>query len=239
MSLTDEILASTGNRQYPLPKKKWKYFQKWNHVLFFHWEVPVYFLQEHIPKEIELDTFNNMAWVSLVAFEVSDMRLRNMPSLPYLSNFQEINLRTYVIQDDKPGIYMFSIETDKLIEVLLTRTFIGLPYKKSNIKRTLKKIVSQNKTSNQKLDVTIGKTRPIAEKTNLDFWLTERHCLYEICGNEICRFDIHHKEWELKNLNVTINDILYNAGKYSLTTFPDKIQYADTLDVILWGKEKK
>lgn len=238
MSKTDQILASTGNRQYPLPEKKWKYFQQWNDTIFFHWEVPVYFLQEHIPKEIELDTFNNMAWVSLVAFEVKNMRLRNMPSLPYISNFQEINLRTYVIKDGKPGIYMFSIETDKLIEVLLTRAFIGLPYKKSKIKRTPKKIVSQNKNLNQQLDITIGKARPIAEKTNLDFWLTERHCLYEICNNRICRFDIHHKQWELKNLSVSINDILYHAGKYNLSIFPDKAQYSKKLDVILWGKEK-
>jgi len=238
MSKADQILASTGNRQYPLPEKKWKYFQQWHDTIFLHWEVPVYFLQEHIPKEIELDTFNNMAWVSLVAFEVRNMKLRRMPSLPYISNFQEINLRTYVIKDGRPGIYMFSIETDKLIEVLLTRVFIGLSYKKSKIKRTRKRIVSKNKTQNQRLDITIGKTRPLVEKTNLDFWLTGRHCLYETCANKICRFDIHHKQWELKNLSVSINDILYAAGKYNLNILPDKIQYSEKLDVILWGKEK-
>src|SRR5690606_5058980 len=121
MSKIDDILASTNNRQYPIPEKKWKYFQEWHDTIFLHWEIPVHFLQEHIPEKIELDTFNNMAWVSLVAFEVKNMRLRNLPSLPYVSNFLEINLRTYVIKDGKPGIYMFSIETDKFIEVLLTR----------------------------------------------------------------------------------------------------------------------
>jgi uncharacterized protein YqjF (DUF2071 family) len=165
MSKIDEILASTGNRQYALPVKKWKYFQQWHDTLFLHWEVPVYFLREHIPKQIELDTFNNMAWVSLVAFEVRNMRVRNLPAVPYISNFQEINIRTYVIKDGIPGIYMFSIETDKLIEVLLTRAFIGLPYQKANIKRTPKKLVSENKASNQKLDVTIGKSRPLIEKS--------------------------------------------------------------------------
>lgn len=238
MSKTDEILASISNRQYPLPEKKWKYFQEWHDTIFLHWELPVYFLQEYIPEEIELDTFNKMAWVSLVAFEVKNMRLRNVPSIPYVSNFQEINLRTYVVKDGKPGIYMFSIETDKLIEVLLTRVFIGLPYKKATMKRTPKKLVSRNKALNQRLDVTIGKTRPLTEKTNLDFWLTERHSLYETCGNKICRFDIHHKQWELKDLKVSVNDLVYTAGKYSLSTFPDKIHYAEKLDVVLWGKEK-
>src|SRR5690606_26374179 len=142
-----------------------------------------------IPEKIELDTFNNMAWVSLVAFEVKNMRLRNLPSLPYVSNFLEINLRTYVIKDGKPGIYMFSIETDKFIEVLLTRIFIGLPYRKSKIKRTRKKLVSKNKILNQRLNVKIGTNRPLTEKTHLDLWLTERHALYDISANKICRFD--------------------------------------------------
>jgi uncharacterized protein YqjF (DUF2071 family) len=238
MRNTDAILASTSNRHYPLPKKKWKYFQRWHDTLFLHWEVPVYFLREHIPGEIELDTFNNMAWVSLVAFEVKNMRPRNLPSLPFISNFQEINIRTYVIKDEIPGIYMFSIETDKLIEVLLTRFLIGLPYQKSKINRTSTKLVAKNRVSNQRLDITIGKSRPLTEKTNLDFWLTERHALYDTCENEICRFDIHHKEWDLKNIKVSINDIVYEAGKFSLTILPDKIQYAEELDVLLWGKEK-
>jgi uncharacterized protein len=238
MSKIDEILASTSNRHYPLPEKKWKYFQQWHDTIFFHWEVPAYFLQEHIPDKMDLDTFNDMAWVSLVAFEVKNMRYRNMPSLPHISDFQEINIRTYVLKDDIPGIYMFSIETDKLIEVLLTRVFIGLPYQKSKIKRTPKRLVSKNKALNQRLDITIGKRRPLTEKTHLDFWLTERHALYEICNNKVCRFDIHHKEWDLKNLKVSVNDILYDAGKFSLNILPDKIQYAEKLDVILWGKEK-
>ncbi|WP_426485251.1 YqjF family protein [Flavobacterium sp. 2] len=234
----EEILLNTRNREYPLPEKKWKYYQEWHKTLFFHWELPAYFLQDYIPKGIELDTFHNMAWVSLVIFEVKNMRLRNLPPFPFISHFPEINLRTYVIKDGKPGIYMFSIETNKLIEVLFTRMFIGLPYQKSKIKRSPNRLRSQNKTLKQHLDVNIGKIKPLAEKTPLDFWLTERHSLYENCDEEICRSDIHHKEWVLKELDVTINDINYNAGKYSVNTFPDKIQYSEKIDVLLWGKEK-
>jgi uncharacterized protein YqjF (DUF2071 family) len=238
MNISDEILSNTSNRQYPLPAKKWKYFQEWHETLFFHWEIPVYFLKEYIPEGLELDTYNKMSWISLVAFEVKNMRLRNLPPFPYISNFQEINLRTYVIKDGKPGIFMFSIETNKFTEVLLTRMFIGLRYQKSKIKKSAKRLRSDNKIQNQKLDVTIGKAIPLKEKTKLDFWLTERHALYENCGNTLCRFDIHHKEWDLKKPDVTINDIFYNAGKYNVSTFPDKVQYAQKIDVLLWGKEK-
>lgn len=133
MTKTDYILTQTSNRQYALPDRKWKYFQEWHDTLFLNWKVPKVLLEKHIPKELELDTFDNMAWVSLVAFEVKKMRPRNLPAIPYVSNFHEINVRTYVIKNGIPGIYMFSIETNKFIEVLLTRFFIGLPYQKSNI----------------------------------------------------------------------------------------------------------
>ncbi|HSD06238.1 DUF2071 domain-containing protein [Flavobacterium sp.] len=236
MGKIKEILANTDNRQFPLPQKKWKYFQEWHHTIFLHWEIPVYYIEEFIPKTIKLDTFNNMAWISLVAFDVKNMRLRNLPPFPYISNFHEINVRTYVIKDGIPGIYMFSIETNKLIDVLLTRVFIGLPYQKSDIKWEQKRLISKNTENYQSLDINIGKTRPLAEKTALDLWLTERHALYETSNNKLYRFDIHHKEWELQNLDVTINDILYDTGKYSLTNFPDRIQYAEKLELLIWGK---
>src|SRR4051812_40319705 len=101
MDKIKHILSQTSNRQYPLPEKKWSYFQEWHQTVFLHWEVPVYFLEEYIPKGIELDTYRNMAWISLVAFEVKNMRLRNLPPFPFISDFKEINLRTYVIKDDK------------------------------------------------------------------------------------------------------------------------------------------
>lgn len=238
MNKITNILSQTSNRHYALPEKKWRYFQQWHHTIFLHWEVPVYFLEHHIPKEIELDTYNGMAWISLVAFEVKNMRLRNLPSLPFISHFHEINVRTYVIKDDKPGIYMFSIETNKLIEVLLTRMFVGLPYQKSKIRRTARRLRSSNKTLQQHLDLTIGKVRPLQGKTALDFWLTERHALYEYCDTALCRFDIHHKEWDLKELHLTVNAINCTAGKYNLNTFPDKIHYAEKIDVVLWSKTK-
>jgi len=237
MGKIKEILANTDNRQFPLPQKKWKYFQEWHHTIFLHWEIPVYYIEEFIPNTIKLDTFNNMAWISLVAFDVENMRMRNLLPIPYISNFHEINVRTYVIKDGIPGIYMFSIETNKIIDVLFTRLFVGLPYQKSDIKWTQKRLISKNTDSYQRLDINIGKTKPLTEKTALDFWLTERHALYEASNNKLHRFDIHHKEWDLQNLDVTINDILYDTGKYSLTNFPDKIQYADKIEVLLWGKE--
>lgn len=238
MMNVNNILSDTSNRQYPLPQKKWKYFQEWHNTMFFHWKVPPELLERYIPEGIELDTKDNTAWVSLVAFEVKNMRLRSLPPIPYISNFNEINLRTYVIKDGIPGIYFFSIETDKFIEVILTRMFIGLPYEKSKMKRTLNSLCSENKISDYHLNIEFDDRTKWIKKTELDKWLTERLSLYENCNNKIYRFDIHHKEWKIRDFNAEISAICYNVGKFKLNLYPDKLHYSAKLDVILWGKEQ-
>ncbi|KAF2342600.1 YqjF family protein [Flavobacterium tistrianum] len=237
MASIKQILNATENRQYPLPQRKWKYYQEWYHTVFFHWEVPSYLLEKYIPKEIQIDTYAGMAWVSLVSFEIKNMRLRYLPMLPYISNFEEINIRTYVTKDGIPGIYLFSIETNKLIEVLFSKLFIGLPYEKAEIKRSGNRLFSQNLKQNHLLDIKIGKTSSI-QKTDLDVWLTERHSLYDICNDKICRFDIHHKEWEILDLEIRIKDIWYEAGDFIINTYPDRIHYTEKIEVLLWGKKE-
>lgn len=235
MATIKQILNATENRQYPLPNRKWKYYQEWHHTVFFHWEVPIYFLEKYIPKELQLDTYSSMAWVSHVSFKIKNMRLQYFPPFPYISTFEEINIRTYVVKDGIPGIYLFSIETNKLIEVLLTRFFIGLPYEKAEIERSGNHLVSNNIKKNNLLDITIGETASF-QKTDLDLWLTERHSLYETCNEKICRFDIHHKEWQLREVDVSIQDIWYEAGQFLMNTYPDKMHYAEKTQVLLWGK---
>lgn len=237
MTNVNHILAEASNRQYPLPERKWKYYQEWHDTVFFHWKVPKCLIENYIPEGLELDLHDNIAWISLVAFEVKNMTVRNLPPIPYVSNFHEINVRTYVLKNGIPGIYLFSIETDKLIEVLLTRLFIGLPYKKSHIERSTNQLSSENKISNYQLDIQFKGIFPLTEKSKLDYWLTERHSLYENCNKKICRFDIHHKEWKLNLLDAKINAVKYNAGRFNLNLYPDKIQYSKKIDVLLWAKK--
>ena len=237
MNKIEHILAQTSNRQYPLPRQKWKYYQEWHDTVLFHWKVPKILLEKYIPEGLELDTFNSIAWVSLVLFEVKNMRMRNVPALPYISHFHEINVRTYVIKDGIPGIYLFSIETDKLIEVLFTRLLIGLPYKKSIINRTKSTLLADNTALNSHLNIEFKKETSPVEKTDLNVWLSERHALYENCNKKIGRFDIHHPEWELHNLTAKIIKIKYQAGRYNLNIYPDKVHYSKKTEVVLWGRK--
>lgn len=231
------ILKDTSNRNYPLPERNWKYYQEWHNSVFLHWNVPAGIISELLPPGLQLDTFEGTAWVSLVEFEVKKMRPHYFPPFPYISNFKELNVRTYVTYNGIRGIYLLSIETDKMIEVLFTRTFIGLPYRKSDIKKNSHKISSANKECGYYLDLSFSPIDISTEKSNLDYWLTERHCLYNYQDDKLYRHDIHHKEWKLEEIDISVSDINYNFKNLSLTVNPYKIHFSKKLSVILWGRK--
>ncbi|MBM49753.1 MAG: hypothetical protein CMP27_07970, partial [Roseibacillus sp.] len=70
--------------------------QRWENLLFLHWAVPAQSVKEHLPPGLEVDTYNGTAWVGVVPFFMRGVRPRFLPSVPGLSNFLELNVRTYV-----------------------------------------------------------------------------------------------------------------------------------------------
>jgi uncharacterized protein YqjF (DUF2071 family) len=105
MTFIQRILKLNDHRPYPMPRRPWKYYQEWHDVLFAHWKVPLKPLRELVPQGLDIDLFEGEAWVSLVAFEVKKLRPHFIPSFPPISDFLEINMRTYVTRHGKSGIY--------------------------------------------------------------------------------------------------------------------------------------
>ncbi len=113
---------------WQVPGERWVWYQEWNRALFFHWKVDPEILKSFIPEGIQLDVYNNTAWVSLVAFTMEKIRPRYLPSVSLISDFHEINLRTYVTDGEHHGVYFLSIEAQKQLSAILSRRLSGLPY---------------------------------------------------------------------------------------------------------------
>lgn len=171
------ILTDTLHRPFEIPSGQWKYYQEWNKALFLHWEVPFEVLRRCVPDYLNIDKFGGRCYVSLVAFTMQNIRPRYLPSLSYISDFHEINLRTYIDQDNKKGVYFLNIEAEKYISAFIAKSLSGLPYEKSHIQRTDKKYKSSNVIKNFFLDAEFVIKKELVQKSNLDSWLTERYCL--------------------------------------------------------------
>ncbi|RLL43581.1 DUF2071 domain-containing protein [Oceanobacillus piezotolerans] len=136
--MLEKILNSTDHRDFPLPDGPWVMKQRWDHLLFMHLPISAAAIQPYIPKSLELDTYNRNAWITIIPFKVSNMRFRNLPPVPFLNSFLELNVRTYVKRDGKKGIYFFSLDANHLFAVLGARA-ATLPYYYAKINRTMRK----------------------------------------------------------------------------------------------------
>lgn len=78
----------------------------------------------------------------------------------------------------------------------------------------------------------------LTEKTELDKWLTERYCLYVDIKETFYRYDIHHKEWKIKNVELKKLNLKYGIKNLNLTNKPDLTHYSDGVKVVAWKKTK-
>jgi len=94
-------------------------FQRWERLLFAHWPVDAALLSERLPPGIDPDLWEGRAWVGVTPFEVTSLRPRLMPRV---ARFPEINVRTYVTFDGKPGIWFLSLDAASRPAVFAART---------------------------------------------------------------------------------------------------------------------
>lgn len=223
-------------------------YQSWHDLLFMHWPVSVQDLIPHIPKDLELDTYKNQAWIAVVPFRMSDIYPRGFFPVPYLSAFAELNVRTYVIKDGKPGVWFFSLEAANPIAVSIARKFFKLPYFNAKMScinnhelfsyRSYRthagapycEFAAAYKTTSEPF---------IAKAGSLEYFLTARYCLYtsDPSGN-IYLGEIDHEPWplQLAEADISLNTMTHPLG----ITLQGKplLHFSKKLDVNIWGLRK-
>jgi uncharacterized protein YqjF (DUF2071 family) len=104
-------------------------YHKWRDLLFLHWEFEPLEVQATLPRGLYVDTFESKAYVGIVPFYMFGVRPRFSPPYPFISNFLELNLRTYVYDDNgNPGIWFYSLDANRRVAVGAARLTFGLPY---------------------------------------------------------------------------------------------------------------
>lgn len=240
-----KILSLGGHRPYPLPTGSWAISMSWHDLLFMHWPVPEESLRPLVPSVLSLDAFDGSAWIGVVPFRMSDVRPRFLPGVPLLSNFPELNVRTYVTAGGKPGVWFFSLDAHNPVAVRLARATFGLPYFDAKIScRTV-----GDETHYRSVRTHRGappanfaaRYRPIGEPFDsrpgtLENFLTERYCLYAANRRgRVRRGDVHHRLWPLQRAEVEV-ETLEMTGQIGLR-LPDTnpvLHFSHRLDVLAW-----
>ncbi|SEK58431.1 hypothetical protein SAMN04487910_0880 [Aquimarina amphilecti] len=234
-----EILKNTEHRSWELPSDNWKFYQEWNRAIFLHWEVDYQKLRKFVPKELEIDLFEGKPWISIVAFSMEKIRPKFLPYFPPISNFDEINIRTYIKSENKTGVYFLSIEGGKRISCRIAKTISELPYRYSKIKRRTTSYLSNNNQYNDSLQINFEEGANQTNKSELDIWLTERYALFQDTKNSINEYEIHHPEWSIQDIEINNLEVNYPRFDDLLNGKPHKTSYSKGVQVIAWGMNKK
>lgn len=215
--------------------------QIWHDLLFAHWPVPVGVMRPLVPEQLPLDTFDGQCWIGIVPFRMSGIRARGLPPIPGLSRFPELNVRTYVSYGGKAGVYFFSLDAANFPAVWAARTFYHLPYFQAEMScnESDGNILYRSRRLNGGAEFR-GSYHPtsdtrLREKSSIEYWLTERYCLYTIRDKEVFRGEIHHEPWSLQNAHAEfeMNTTAAAAG-ISLPASPPLLHFARKQEVLIW-----
>jgi uncharacterized protein len=237
-------LPPIEHRPWPLPSAPWVMRQKWHDLLFMHWRIPAATLRPLIPSALELDQFEGSAWLGVVPFRMTGVRLRATPGIPGLSAFPELNVRTYVTKGGKPGVWFFSLDAASSIAVAAARAWFHLPYFRARMSlevvgdeiryrshRTHREAPPADLRVNYEPAGKITNARP----GSLEYFLTERYCLYATNGKKIYRGEIHHPPWPLQpaRAEIALNTMAAAQG-LELPPAPPLLHFARFQDVWIW-----
>ncbi len=245
-SRPEEILGRTGHRPYPLPESPWALFMGWRDLLFIHWRIPEEVLRPLVPSALVLDTFAGSAWLSITPFLMKGVRPRFLPSVPgRLSNFPELNVRTYVTAEGKPGIWFFSLDAHNPVAVRLARATFRLPYFDAEMychapdgEVNYRSVRTHSGAPPAEF---AARYRPVGEPFESDpgtieNFLTERYCLYSADSKgRVRRGDIHHHPWPLQPAEADIETLAMTQQiGVKLPETDPVLHFCRRLDVLAW-----
>ncbi len=221
--------------------------QEWNRLLFAHWAIDPEKLRPLVPSVLPLDVREGRCWVAVTPFYLSGLRARGLPPIPGTSSFPELNVRTYVRLDSKPGVFFFSLDAGSVSAVMGARLFYALPYFYAHMRVRYGAESVQYVCSRRHMGTVAefnGDYAPAGSVSNaapgsLEEFLAERYCLYAVQGRRLYRAEIHHVPWPLQPAKAMIatNTMALAAG-IELPNEPPLLHFAHKLEVLVWTPER-
>lgn len=219
--------------------------QTWKNLLFLHWPISPKQLQPFIPSPLKIDIFEEHAWIGIIVFYMDGIYPRGLSVKSLTPKFAEVNVRTYVLLDGKPGVYFLSLDVPDWASNTIAKRWYRLPYHpaKTSIYKEEQSYHCESirKGSTIKPITLKGKYKPISgvffpQEGTLDHWLTERYCLYSMKKNHIYCGEIHHRPWPLQKVETEISqNTMFSTFQWNLSDAPPISHYSKGVDTLIWN----
>jgi uncharacterized protein YqjF (DUF2071 family) len=223
-------------------------FQRWRALAFLHWEVPVDAVAALLPDGLQVDTYEGRAYVGVVPFTMRDVSPWWSPSVPLISHFHELNVRTYVHSCGRPGVWFFSLDAASSIAVIAARAGWRLPYHRSSMELherdgevtyRSRRLWPGPKPADIELRYRIGERLGEAVAGSFEHFLAERYLLFTEDGDGLLCGQVHHRPYPLHRAEVTeVHESMVAASGLPATDGPPHALYSPGVDVDVFALKR-
>ena len=221
--------------------------QRWRHLGFLHWAIDPVALAALLPPPLELDTWQGHAFVGLVPFTVRGTRPPFLPPIPWLSDFHELNVRTYVHRHGRdPGVWFFSLDAASRLAVWGARAAYKLPYFHASIALQQNQDGGISFSSRRTTDGGRPSFACSYQPTSIpaevavgsqDFFLVERYLLYSWDGSRLRSARVWHQPYPVADAQIAdLNQSMTGAAGIDVEpNDPPICHYAEDVDVHIYA----
>jgi len=175
--------------------------QRWDELFFLHWEYAAAAIQARLPAGLTVDTFEGKAYLGVVGFRMNAVRPPFLPALPWLSYFNELNVRTYVRDaSGEPGVWFFSLDCDRSPAVAIARAGFGLPYEHAAMSfgpGLAQSCRRRGEAETAHYAWSALSAPQVTTPGSLEFHLAERYNFFSNKSGRLVRGQVHHAPYQL------------------------------------------
>ena len=216
---------------------------RWENLLFLHWAWDAAAIQKTLPAGLRVDVFEGRAWLGVVPFFMRRVHPVGLPCVPWLSDFLELNVRTYVSDaSGTPGVWFYSLACHQPVAVEIARRFFHLNYVHAGMKAAFgqKEVAYQSRRQGQTAAFRYAADGAPAAALpgTLEFFLLERYVLFST-GRDGGIFSgrVHHAPYQFAPARVEEWSFLPAAedGFADSGRPPDHRHFSAGVDVEAWA----
>jgi uncharacterized protein YqjF (DUF2071 family) len=205
--------------------------QGWYDLVYLHFSYDPDVVARLLPPGLEVDTYDDKAWVGLIPFSMRGIGLPKLPAIPYFGSFPEVNVRTYVKRNGVSGVWFFSLDINRLAPTLVARTAYKLPYcfgsvshmrEGNDVFTTVRRRWPRSQMSasadtsalTPRTSIHARYENAVITPTEFDDFLTARWGLFSHAGKGTIRYaPVDHPDWSLRRASlVSLDDSLVTAA---------------------------
>jgi uncharacterized protein len=228
----------------------------WENIIMANYALDPAILKPYLPKGVELDLFNDKAYVSLVGFMFKNTKLFNIP-IPYLGTFEEINLRFYVMRKEGNEIKRGVVFINETIPYKLVAWIANKLYKEHYTTIPTKHTININEHSKQiqyewlknekwnsiALEATASNQE--MKQGSFEQFIFEHYYGYtKINENATEQYRLHHPSWKINtitkcNINCDFKSMYGNDFEVLNNTQPTAVFIAEGSAVQVEWKRRR